>query len=59
MKKLKPCPFCGGDAYMIEHDMGVRNLYVVMCKTCDSMTATRFSREEAAGTWNRRTNEAD
>lgn len=59
MTKLKPCPFCGGEAEMIENDLAARSVYIVMCKVCDSMTATRFTQEEAAGAWNRRTNETD
>lgn len=36
MEELKPCPFCGGKAYLFVKD-GVR----VICSSCDASTAAK------------------
>lgn len=62
MPKLKPCPFCGGEARIIKSPYGAfRKLYVVGCfddDTClgnlNHMAMIFVSKETAAKTWNRR-----
>lgn len=54
MKKLKPCPFCGGEAELC---MGAKNVKV-RCKKCFSRTAPYHRYEGgvllAVQAWNRR-----
>lgn len=61
--RLKPCPFCGGDAEMIEAPgnafAGQRTIYRVECKKgieCPGMPGTRGydTEREAAAAWNTR-----
>lgn len=50
--KLKPCPFCGGEAY--EYYTGLNfELCQVICKECGSKTA-RIIAEESIALWNTR-----
>ena len=57
--KLKPCPFCGGEAVLKRDRIG---LYCVKCTNCGCMTTFQFdfgegeevSRRKAADVWNRR-----
>lgn len=58
-EKLKPCPFCGGEAEMINIDaarvQGITDPVTVRCKECKCNT-NWFSKEwEAIDAWNRRT----
>lgn len=66
MKKLKPCPFCGGKAtvgvddfnkYMVKCDCGVMMGVSLECGTelINGWTATFDSIEKAIENWNRRT----
>lgn len=58
--KLKPCPFCGGEA-VFERDR-IAGIYCVECANCKCMTTFQFdfgegeeaSRKKAADVWNRR-----
>lgn len=63
--KLKPCPFCGGEAILKRDRIG---LYCVKCTNCGCMTTFQFdlgegeevSKRKAADIWNRRAdNETD
>ena len=63
--KLKPCPFCGGEAVLKCDRIG---LYCAKCTNCGCMTTFQFdfgdgeetSKRKAAEVWNRRAdNEAD
>ena len=62
--KLKPCPFCGGEAefalgeeYRQEHEQS--NDWV-KCRSCGVETSYFDSRKESAEAWNRRAdNETD
>lgn len=58
MTKLKPCPFCGGEAKM--ERTPINPYYYVICTNleCDA-TVGRFqpTEEEAAAAWNRRDGE--
>ena len=50
--KLKPCPFCGGEASMyIAYDDG----YYVCCDECGCGLPVYNTEEEAIEAWNRRT----
>ena len=58
-EKLKPCPFCGGKAKLVNIDasgeQGEENPIVVHCTQCFAKTDW-FGREwEAIDAWNRRT----
>lgn len=72
MKKLKPCPFCGGKANVGVDDFN--NKYLVMCGECGVMmgisleigveiingwTAEFESAELAVENWNRRAENAE
>lgn len=50
--KLLPCPFCGGDARLINF----YGLYMVDCETCRIATDTYHEKEDAIKTWNTRAN---
>ena len=52
MEKLKPCPFCGGEACILEicgYDMP----FEVFCG-CGGRVAYYETKEEAIDAWNRR-----
>ena len=51
-EKLKPCPFCGGEAELEDNLVGFK--FTVQCKECFSMTDGYFTSEEAIAAWNRR-----
>ena len=51
--KLKPCPFCGSN------DVTVNDAYMhsyARCRVCGAEGGLRDSHDEAAASWNRRTN---
>ena len=50
--KLKPCPFCGGEA-SINRPSG-RMLFCVVCDDCDANSGYYFTEEDAALAWNDR-----
>lgn len=56
-KELKPCPFCGGKAKMIEHDFHkLEATWGVRCVECGAQTNQFFTmRALATKAWNRRT----
>ena len=57
MDKLKPCPFCGGEA-TVRYE-GHANVLSVGCRECNIRTAYMVADDigvsEAAAAWNRRT----
>lgn len=58
MTELKPCPFCGGAADLVEDDHGGRLVFYVQCQRdgCDAAAGTSpFRRTPAIEAWNRRT----
>ena len=60
MYKLKPCPFCGNEAAVIEHPtIGIQiSTFSVECSRCGAMTATNYvCKLGAIGAWNKRLNE--
>lgn len=52
MKKLKKCPFCGGEA-----EIAGDKIFWVICKECTAETKCFDTREEAIEAWNRRAEE--
>lgn len=48
--KLKPCPFCGGEA----EAFGVYGEYGVMCKECNAVIASADEIDDAVKAWNKR-----
>lgn len=60
--KLKPCPFCGGEAILKRDKIG---LYCAKCTNCGCMTTFQFdfgegeevSKRKAADVWTRRAGE--
>ena len=56
---LKPCPFCGGEADVIEHLFYEHDsLYGLQCKKCKAKTYLFYeSEEKAIEAWNRRAGE--
>lgn len=49
--KLKPCPFCGGEAIIDGCD---DTLWIVICKECNASIGYKETKEEAIEAWNRR-----
>ena len=48
--KLKPCPFCGGEAKIISG----YGKYAVTCKGCYAMAPNTYTEGDAAKAWNKR-----
>lgn len=65
--ELKPCPFCGGEAYMAQNYLGQKYVWCAECgagvwgkDTEDWRVATmgeRRAKKAAADAWNRRVND--
>lgn len=59
-KKLKECPFCGGEA-KVEYFKGINNGRIVaaevMCTKCRASSGTYRTKEESIEAWNRRVEE--
>lgn len=52
---LFPCPFCGGEAVMVDAEIDGRVHYIAKCATCYSTTdIMQMSKSKAAEAWNRR-----
>ena len=49
-ERLKPCPFCGGEARVT----GYKSFWIV-CKECLSESTVFDTKNEAIKAWNRRT----
>lgn len=49
MDELKPCPFCGGKAHVVD---GID--YWILCEDCHCRTGFFDRAEDAAEAWNRR-----
>ena len=58
-EKLKPCPFCGGQAEFWESKASNGYLYgyVIRCSMCKSRTKIYDNQEYASIAWNRRAKE--
>ena len=57
-KQLKPCPFCGGRAF-IYHFMQPKEEWRIMCVDCTARFGryAGLDRKEAIEAWNRRVND--
>lgn len=54
-EKLKPCPFCGGEPFMVDAEIDGRAHYIVKCTACHSTSGVmQMDRSKAAKAWNRR-----
>lgn len=57
MSKLKPCPFCGGEAHISKDD----GYYTIRCSKCPAdfgrywFPSGNRKKDEMIKTWNRRT----
>ena len=59
-KKLKPCPFCGGEAIVRSYSVDNDKYSIVTCIKCDVETPMYEFRSDAIKAWNRRAdNERD
>ena len=47
---LKPCPFCGGNAYIDDYDRS----YIAICWNCHAETYEFKDKEECIRAWNNR-----
>ena len=54
--KLKPCPFCGGEAEMFSWQAHINDEYHLnlVCTTCGAGFQDVSSKEDALKAWNRR-----
>lgn len=55
MSRLKPCPFCGGEARPTSWLHSESETYVIQCDNCHLDMGEFDTEEEAAEAWNRRT----
>lgn len=63
LKELKPCPFCGGEAYLksacsetVVVGIIPVNEYKVICKKCRCNSGEWMQKSKAIEAWNRRKN---
>ncbi|MBQ8693726.1 MAG: Lar family restriction alleviation protein [Synergistaceae bacterium] len=52
--KLKPCPFCGGEALVTSASGAFGNWYLITCASCKNATHVHPTLGDAARAWNRR-----
>lgn len=57
--KLKPCPFCGGDAEIASVKSGIfrHAYYYVRCTMCGATSRVQETARKAERSWNRRAND--
>ena len=53
-QKLKPCPFCAGEAELIASNQPLSAGAFIMCKNCDAESGYTESANEAIAKWNTR-----
>lgn len=53
-EELKPCPFCGGEAEIVEDRLYGEDYYAGRCRSCAATSIFEFTKEEAIAAWNRR-----
>ena len=53
-EELKPCPFCGGEAEIVEDRLYGEDYYAGRCRSCAATSIFEFTKEEAMTEWNRR-----
>jgi Lar family restriction alleviation protein len=56
--KLKPCPFCGGEAIMRDNKLGC-TIWIVGCRKCGADAGFRTDKEEAIKAWNTRVGDSN
>lgn len=58
-EELKPCPFCGGEAELLETKdfKGQTFSACIMCRECECITCHFASKSTAIEAWNRRSEE--
>lgn len=60
MSDLKPCPFCGGEAFLSTDPEATKDMcgrlwaYTIVCSRCCATSGLCCSPEKAAEVWNRR-----
>lgn len=61
MENLKPCPFCGGEAYCNNAGFELCGVskWATECLGCGTVSGFFDTREEAIEAWERRANELD
>ncbi len=58
--KLKPCPFCGGEAIACRITQeGHPAPFFARCEECGMRTSNKLTSKEAVSAWNRRTVDID
>lgn len=57
--RLKPCPFCGGEAALDFVCPDIYARFYIICKNCFVATELYFNAKEAGEHWNRRVGEAE
>lgn len=53
-QKLRNCPFCGGEAFLLKMDDHGFILFSVVCKACHAGTNGKVQENRAIEAWNRR-----
>ncbi len=54
MERLKPCPFCGGEAEIVSLLYVPYSIFYVKCKECEISQNPYFEKQDAIAAWNRR-----
>ena len=58
MDKLKPCPFCGVEAFLWRYRYKTARVVYVECGACGAAGSGDGEEKAAAEAWNRRDNDA-
>ena len=53
-ERVKPCPFCGGEAEFIKAHFFGGDQYACRCVDCVAQSAFCWTKKEAVAEWNRR-----
>ena len=57
--KLKPCPFCGGQAEIWHCNRLIYKMVVVRCTHCNAQTFANYDEAKAVRMWNTRSRRRD